>query len=125
MSLSKVIRPYVVACLLLGMSGLVRAENVTLNLKNSDINAVITTVSKVTGRNFLVDPAAQTVTLADSVVLSGLREEKISLLGGGSLFQVEYDFVDLSSAPITSLEPFFTPVLKDYVLKIITKGDVF
>lgn len=31
-------------------------ETVTLNLKNSDINAVITTVAKVTGRNFLVDP---------------------------------------------------------------------
>lgn len=32
------------------------AEPVTLNLKDADINAVINTVSEVTGKNFIVDP---------------------------------------------------------------------
>ncbi len=32
------------------------AEPVTLNLKDADINALITTVSQITGKNFIVDP---------------------------------------------------------------------
>ncbi len=34
----------------------VHAEAMTLNLKDADINAVIATVSEMTGRNFIVDP---------------------------------------------------------------------
>ncbi|MBI2779574.1 MAG: type II secretion system secretin GspD [Gammaproteobacteria bacterium] len=34
----------------------VRAQDVTLNLKDADIGAVIATVSDVTGKNFIVDP---------------------------------------------------------------------
>lgn len=41
---------------LLLLTGSVRAETVTLNLKNTDITAVATTVAKMTGKNFLIDP---------------------------------------------------------------------
>ena len=33
-----------------------RAESMTLNLKDADINTVISTVSEMTGKNFIVDP---------------------------------------------------------------------
>lgn len=33
-----------------------RAQSVTLNLKDADITALISTVSKITGKNFVVDP---------------------------------------------------------------------
>ncbi|MCK5640009.1 MAG: type II secretion system secretin GspD [Gammaproteobacteria bacterium] len=38
-----------------GLSG-VHAEPMTLNLKNADITAVISTVSEMTGKNFIIDP---------------------------------------------------------------------
>jgi general secretion pathway protein D len=38
------------------LAGSVHAENITLNLKNADINALIDTVSDKTGKNFIVDP---------------------------------------------------------------------
>jgi len=41
------------ACLLVNVA---HAENITLNLKNADINALIDTVSDKTGKNFIVDP---------------------------------------------------------------------
>lgn len=48
------------ACLLVCLLTLnpvaIRAETVTLNLKEADISAVINTVSEVTGKNFIVDP---------------------------------------------------------------------
>ncbi len=37
-------------------SGAAWAESMTLNLKDADINTVISTVSEMTGRNFIVDP---------------------------------------------------------------------
>ncbi len=41
---------------LLLLAGRGQAEAMTLNLKDADINAVIATVSEMTGRNFIVDP---------------------------------------------------------------------
>ena len=42
--------------MLLALISAVQAEPITLNLKDADINAVINTVSEVTGKNFIVDP---------------------------------------------------------------------
>lgn len=41
---------------MLGIGGLSWATPVTLNLKDADINALIASVSEITGRNFIVDP---------------------------------------------------------------------
>lgn len=46
--------PMLMAALLLPFQ--VHAQDVTLNLKDADIGAVIATVSDVTGKNFIVDP---------------------------------------------------------------------
>jgi general secretion pathway protein D len=46
----------VTVVLLVTMSASAWAENVTLNLKDADIRALINTVSEVTGKNFIVDP---------------------------------------------------------------------
>lgn len=45
-----------VAALAAGDGGAGNGASVTLNLKDADINALITTVSEVTGKNFIVDP---------------------------------------------------------------------
>ena len=37
-------------------ASVLHAEDMTLNLKDADINAVITTISEMTGKNFIVDP---------------------------------------------------------------------
>lgn len=42
--------------LLLGQFSSAQAAPVTLNLKDADLNAVISTVSEVTGKNFIIDP---------------------------------------------------------------------
>ncbi len=52
-------RLWLPVCLLAGLlllSPAFSAETVTLNLKDADITAVISTVSEVTGKNFIVDP---------------------------------------------------------------------
>ena len=55
----------------------------TLNLKNTDIHSLIATVSKQTGRNFVVDPrvkAKVTVISTDPVNADGLYEVFLSVL---------------------------------------------
>jgi len=55
----------------------------TLNLKNTDIHSLIATVSKQTGRNFVVDPrvkAKVTVISTDPVDAEGLYEVFLSVL---------------------------------------------
>ncbi|MBI1195613.1 MAG: type II secretion system protein GspD [Gammaproteobacteria bacterium] len=49
-------RALVLAGCLTGLSSAALAEAITLNLKDADIGAVITTVADVTGKNFIVDP---------------------------------------------------------------------
>ena len=59
----------------LAHAGLVSAETVTLNLKDADISALISTVAEVTDRNFIIDPRVKgTVT-----VLRNDQEQVLSL----------------------------------------------
>lgn len=62
----------------------VAADNTfTLNLKNTDIHSLIATVSKQTGKNFVVDPrvkAKVTVISTDPVSADGLYEVFLSVL---------------------------------------------
>ncbi|MDH5784564.1 MAG: type II secretion system secretin GspD [Chromatiales bacterium] len=51
-----VLRKAIAVILLALWSGLSWAEAMTLNLKDADINTVISTVSEMTGKNFIVDP---------------------------------------------------------------------
>ena len=44
------------AALLLLWWGMAAAQPVTLNLKDADIGAVINTIAKITGKNFIIDP---------------------------------------------------------------------
>ena len=50
------IRTLILISCLTGLSAAAFAEPITLNLKDADIGAVITTVADITGKNFIVDP---------------------------------------------------------------------
>lgn len=73
--------------------------SVTLNLKDADINALITTVSEVTGKNFIVDPRVKgKVTVISSspmdpaavyqTFLSVLQVEGFAAIPSGSVIKV-------------------------------------
>ncbi|MGD8803806.1 MAG: type II secretion system secretin GspD, partial [Gammaproteobacteria bacterium] len=57
--------------LLLLFSAQVAADEITLNLKDADIRALISTVSKFTGKNFIIDPRVKAkITVISSETLS-------------------------------------------------------
>ena len=49
-------KPVLAALIWLTLAGPTLAETVTLNLKDADISALISTVAEVTDRNFIIDP---------------------------------------------------------------------
>lgn len=78
------------------------AQLVTLNLKNADINALITTVAEVSGKNFIVDPRVKgKVTVISSkamdsdevyqVFLSILRVHGFSAVPSGQVIKIVPD----------------------------------
>ncbi len=61
----------------------VAADEITLNLKNADIRALISTVSKFTGKNFIIDPrvkAKVTVISANTLTPDEVYEVFLSVL---------------------------------------------
>lgn len=40
----------------------------------------------------------------------------------GKYYQITYDYIEEERIDLQELEPYFTPILKDYVLKILTAG---
>jgi len=93
MKFSYFVFPRLVAAALVAMSGLVAIENTyaqsvdstsqTQTQKNIDIHSLIETVSRRTGKNFIVDPRVQaTITIISPAVLEGdqLYESFLSIL---------------------------------------------
>ncbi|MGH8461447.1 MAG: type II secretion system secretin GspD [Stenotrophobium sp.] len=76
------IKRFLTAGLLLALAAPAFA-NVTLNLKDADINSLITTVSEVTGKNFIVDPRVKgkvTVISSSPMTPAGVYETFLAVL---------------------------------------------
>ena len=77
------VKRFLTASLLLAAIAAPAFANVTLNLKDADINSLITTVSEVTGKNFIVDPRVKgkvTVISSSPMTPAGVYETFLAVL---------------------------------------------
>lgn len=74
--------------------------------------------------SYEVDITNQTVTINDNEILKHLQIPKSGSDARGPLYLVNYDYVDQTRENIEELADKFSPVLKDYALRLITKGRV-
>lgn len=85
----------------LGIAGLAGAQTVTLNLKDADINALISTVAEVTGKNFIVDPRVKgKVTVVSSQAMDSEAVYAVFL----SILQV-HGFAAVPSGEVIKIVP--------------------
>lgn len=85
----------------LGLSGLAGAQTVTLNLKNADINALISTVAEITGKNFIIDPRVKgKVTVVSSQAMDSEAVYAVFL----SILQV-HGFAAVPSGEVIKIVP--------------------
>lgn len=72
------------------------------------------------------DASSKKITIQDREILRNLRTPQsvgvASSVGGSKYYQAAYQYVKSGRPDVTALEPYFSPVLKDYALKIITRN---
>lgn len=111
------VRNLALFALLLVYMGIAAAGPVTLNLKDADINAVISTVSEVTGKNFIVDPRVKgKVNIISSRPMGKNEVYQVFL----SILEV-HGFSAVPSGNIIKILP--NASAKQSALPIVTDGD--
>ncbi|NNJ97979.1 MAG: type II secretion system protein GspD, partial [Gammaproteobacteria bacterium] len=79
----------------------VAADEITLNLKDADIRALISTVSKFTGRNFIIDPRVNAkITVVSSETLTPEEVYEVFL----SILQV-HGYAAVKTGSVTKIVP--------------------
>jgi hypothetical protein len=76
--------------------------------------------------NWQLDPVTKTVTLFAPEILNRLSVSSLSSNQSFKplVYQINYKYIDTVRQNIADLEPYFSPVLKDYALKIVTKDNI-
>ena len=71
--------------------------------------------------DYEVDITNGTIFITDREFINQIMIPKSGLYGKNSFYLVNYEYVKETREDIESLKNFFTPVIKDYMLKILTK----
>ncbi len=76
--------------------------------------------------DFEVDSENGVITIEDREIIRRMQIPigNRNTLGTRNTYQVLYNYVDESRSNVSDLEPHFTPILKDYALKVLTKGRI-
>lgn len=77
---------------------------------------------EIDSNDFSMDETTNTITISEREILSRINLNSTSGSTKSSFYQITFDTFSNSSVDITELEPFFTPILKDYAIKIIPES---
>jgi hypothetical protein len=94
----------------------------TADFQYTDYRAEYKIARLLSRDSYKVDITNATVTILDKEVLKRVSLPHIFLDNRTPLYLINYDYVAETRENITELQPKFSPVLKDFALRIITKG---
>ena len=94
------------------------------NYQYTDYRAEYRIARKLPTTSFEVNRTDRKVKIKDTEVLYRGVVPREKSGEQQAFYQVTYDYVSETREKIADLKDFFTPVLKDYVLKVITKGQL-
>lgn len=78
---------------------------------------------EIDSKNYLLNTINKTINIQDVEILKNQRTRQLTTtLDKTKFYQISYEYVVDNRKDIIELEPFFTPILKNYALKIITKN---
>lgn len=98
---------------------------ITASYQYTDFRAQYRIARLLNTAAYEVDVTNQTVTISDEEVLRFQAIPKGSLKETNPVYLVNYEYVAETRENITGLRDLFSPVLKDYALKILTKRKLF
>lgn len=103
----------------------VTGSNIVATYEYTNYVLIYTVAREIPSTDWEYDSSTNSVTLKDREILKNLKIPAITEVGSvGSpkMYEVLYDHVLSTRQDIAELEPYFSPVLRDYALKIIPKS---
>lgn len=91
----------------------------------SDFRAEYRIARLVNAADYTIDVVEQSISLKDSEIFKHLNIPKQNVTGRTPYYLVNYDYVATSRENIEELKDSFSPVIKDFALRVLTKGSIF
>ena len=99
--------------------------NLEISYRYSNYTASYRIAREVDSKHYEVDTASQQIAIKDGEFFRYLETPKTTQSGRAPFYLINYDYVSETRDDIQNLKDHFTPVVKDYVLKILKKGVLF
>ncbi len=96
-----------------------------ISYRYSNYTASYRIAREVDSKHYEVDTASQQIAIKDGEFFRYLETPKTTQSGRAPFYLINYDYVSETRDDIQNLKDHFTPVVKDYVLKILKKGVLF
>ena len=80
---------------------------------------------KVNPDHYTVNTPSKQIAIKDSEFFKYLETPNTTQSGKAAYYLVNYDYVSETREDVEELKDYFTPVVKDYILKILKKGTLF
>jgi len=99
-------------------------SNITVDYEYTDYRAKYDIARLVSTDDWEFDSSTDKITIKDREILKNIRtpQQTGQHTEGSKFYQASYQYVKSTRANVSDLEPFFSPVLKDYALKVVTKS---
>ncbi len=104
--------------------GDVRSWTLTANYQYTDYRAEYNIARVLPATSYVINRTDRLVKIKDVEVLKRGQIPRSTLGEEKPYYQLTYDYVSVSRESVDELKEYFTPVLKDYVLKVVTKGQL-
>lgn len=99
---------------------------ITADYQYSNLTASYPIARLVPSEDIEIDLGAAKITISDREILRRVQIPSATTANGtGNTYQVLYNYVQSSRANLSELEPYFTPILKEYILKVLPKNKIF
>jgi hypothetical protein len=96
-----------------------------VNYEYTDYRARYDIARLVPSTDWEFDAQNKKIKIKDREILKNIRTPQAvgqTSLNASKFYQASYQYVKTTRADVSELEPFFSPVLKDYALRVITKS---
>lgn len=100
-------------------------SNVVADYEYTSYGLIYTAARSIPKDDWEFDATNNTVTLKDREVLANFKIPSIVQAGGAGstkMYEVDYQYIKTPREDVSELEPYFSPVLRDYALKVIPKS---
>jgi len=97
----------------------------SVNYKYTDYRAEYKIARLLAPSSYKLDVTTRTIRITDKEILDRLTLPQGGLDSSQSYYLVNYEYVAETREDVEELKDFFSPVVKDYALRVLTKGNVF